>query len=275
MQSTNENSKKLARLWLGVIFGAACLPVLSGVLLAQQPSQETFPSAEKASNALFTAVQSNNEGTITQVLGGGNDLTSCGDSLDDQKDREVFVKKYQEMHRLVEEKDGTTVLYVGAENWPFPVPLISKNGKWYFDADAGSDEVRFRRIGENEENIIEICESLAAMGSARAATNTNDDDADIQYIRTLVDVSKADSGGTGTNQQSNPVHGYYFQSLEVKGGKGRSFVAYPAEYKSSGVLTFVVAPNGMVYEKDLGPQTTIVAKVMTTWKPDRSWHVVK
>jgi hypothetical protein len=275
MQSTNNKGKSFKQLWLSVTFGAACLPVLSGVLLAQQPNQETFPSAEKASNALFTAVQSNNEGTITQVLGGGNDLTSCGDSLDDQKDREVFAKKYQEMHRLVEEKDGTTVLYVGAENWPFPVPLISKNGKWYFDADAGSDEVRFRRIGENEENIIEICESLAAMGSARAATNTSNDDADIQYIQTLVDVSKADSDGAGTSQQSNPVHGYYFRSLEVKGGKGRSFVAYPAEYKSSGVLTFIVAPNGVVYEKDLGPQTTVAAKIMTTWKPNRSWHVVK
>ena len=91
------------------------------------------------------------EAAIKRILGGSTDLTSSQDDGQDKADREVFVQKYQEMHRLHRERDGSATLYVGAENWPFPIPIVEKNGAWRFDADAGKQEVQFRRIGENEE----------------------------------------------------------------------------------------------------------------------------
>ena len=87
---------------------------------------------------------------MTEILGAGKELVSSDDDVQDKSERERFTRKYQEMHRLVREPDATTVLYIGAENWPFPIPLVSTDGAWSFDAKAGMEEVLFRRIGENE-----------------------------------------------------------------------------------------------------------------------------
>ncbi|HKN36848.1 MAG TPA: DUF2950 family protein [Terriglobales bacterium] len=288
MRIINNSSKKSPWRRFPTAGSVALLLLLLGLLAfllsaaglsVAESNQDTFPSAEKATAALFAAVQGNNEEAIMQVLGGGKDLVSAGDSLDDQHDRELFVEKYRQMHRLVEEPDGTTLLYIGAENWPFTVPLVSKGGKWYFDADAGSKEVLFRRVGENEASTIEVCQRLATMAKKGSDGEANSDDAAVQYARTLIDADVVGSGGRPANQQqsSEPLHGYYFGKL--KNGKARTesfiVVAYPAEYRSSGVMTFVVAATGVVYEKDLGAQTRTLAKAMTTWKPDRRWQVVK
>jgi hypothetical protein len=213
-----------------------------GVSVGQSLSREEFPSAEKASGALFAAVQSDDEQAIARVVGGDKDLVSSGDSLADHQDREVFLEKYRQMHRLVQEPDGTTELYIGAENWPFPIPLVAKNGGWFFDSDAGGQEVRFRRIGENEEYVLETCEALFA----------------------------------GEQPPSGISHGYYVRQLRVKGSGGKAgdaiFIAYPADYRSSGVMTFVVAANNGVFKKDLGPETANIAKTMSSVKVDRSWQ---
>ena len=278
MQTTNEKFKKITQSRFGITLALSFFLLLSGLSLAQSSNRETFPSADKAVQALFAAVQGNNEQAIVQVLGDGKDLASSGDTLDDQHDRQLFVEKYQQMHRLVEEPDGTTLLYIGAENWPFPVPLVSKNGKWYFDADAGRDEVLLRRVGENEANTLEICQSLAGTVSKRANGEINSDDAELQYVQTLIDSKAAGSGGRAADkQQPSPLHGYYFRKVEngKSGTESLVVIAYPAEYRSSGVLTLVVTATGVVYEKDLGSQTASVAQAMTTWKPDRSWHIVR
>jgi DUF2950 family protein len=247
MQRMNEKVMRIGRFALGMMLGAGFVLLLSRPSMAQQQSQATFISPEEATNALLGAVRSNNEDAIVQVLGGGKDLISSGDGLDDRHDRELFVEKFREMHRLVEEPDGTTMLYIGAENWPFPVPLVSKGGKWFFDADAGTQEILFRRVGENETNTIQMCHKLAAAAAADEP------------------------------QASDPLHGYHFRRL--KNGESAAgspvVVAYPAEYRSSGVMTFVVLPNGTIYEADLGPQTETVAKAITTWKPDRKWRIVQ
>src|ERR1700674_4359569 len=130
--------------------------------LAQQASQPTFPSAAEATQNLFQAVQSNNEQTIANILGGPTELTSSRDPGQDKVDRELFVQKYQEMHRLGREPDGSVTLYIGAENWPFPIPIIEKDSIWRFDADAGTREVLFRRIGENELTAIAACHQFVA-----------------------------------------------------------------------------------------------------------------
>src|SRR6266849_9735318 len=138
--------------------------------LAQPSPQPTFSSAAEATQSLFQAVQSNNEQAIANILGGPTDLTSSRDAGQDKMDRELFVQKYQEMHRLGREADGCVTLYIGAENWPFPIPLVEKNRAWRFDSDAGLKEVTFRRIGENELTAIDICHEFAAKKHDRANT---------------------------------------------------------------------------------------------------------
>src|SRR5580704_12436584 len=143
--------------------------------LAQQSPQPTFQSTAEASQTLFQAVQSNNEAAIAKILGGPTELSSSRDPGLDKLEREMFVQKYQEMHRLAGEADGSVTLYIGAENWPFPVPLVAKNGAWRFDSEAGSKEVLFRRIGENELTAIELCHELV---TARKQLRTKSNAAD-------------------------------------------------------------------------------------------------
>src|SRR5580698_8774116 len=130
--------------------------------LAQQSARTMFPSSAEAGQALFQAVQSNNREVIANILGGPSELTASGNETQDRLDREMFVQKYQEMHRLGRDANGSVTLYIGSENWPFPIPLVEKNGSWRFDPDTGLKEVLFRRIGENELRAILICHELVA-----------------------------------------------------------------------------------------------------------------
>ena len=138
----------------------ACFPTRS---MAQQPGQKTFSSPEDASNALVTAAQSNDEKAMLDILGpDGKQIVSSGDEAEDAESRANFVQRYQQMHRLVKEPDGTTVLYIGAENWPTPIPLVNKGNSWYFDTEAGKKEILYRRVGRNELSAISVCQELVA-----------------------------------------------------------------------------------------------------------------
>jgi hypothetical protein len=247
--------------------------------LAQTSPQPAFQSTAEASQALFQAVQGNNEEAIARMLGGPTELTSSRDPGQDKLDREMFVQKYQEMHRLGRDADGSVTLYIGAENWPFPIPLVEKDGAWHFDPDTGSKEVLFRRIGENELTAIEICHELAG-SQKQFRTNPNAADQADSPLASL--VPKA----SGESASSNAVliHGYHFRGLAARlqngsgqgtGGKTAgevAFIAYPAEYRSSGVMTFIVTANGVVYEKDLGPNTSALANAMTVFHKDAIWR---
>src|SRR5882762_8181193 len=157
--------------------------------LAQQSAQPTFPSAPEASQSLFQAVQANDEQAINNILEGPTDLTSSRDPGQDRVDRELFVQKYQEMHRLGREPDGSVTLYIGAENWPFPISLVQKNGAWHFDSDAGLKEVLFRRIGENELTAITTChEFVVAEKQYRAKPNTSNLEDNISPVSLVAKV---------------------------------------------------------------------------------------
>jgi hypothetical protein len=225
---------------------------------ARPSSQTTFPSAEEASRALLAAVQRHDDRAVTQILGAGASSVSSGDKAQDSLEREQFVQKYQEMHRLVQEPGGAMALYIGAENWPFPIPLVGRDGAWRFDADGGANEIRFRRIGENEVTAIGICHALFA-AETHPGTDT---EADGMVKTVLPDVQE-------TNK---PVlfHGYYYRVLS-KSGSGFVAIAYPAKYRSSGVVSFVINQKDVVYEKDLGPKTAAVAGAMKLYHPDPTW----
>jgi len=240
--------------------------------LAQQSAQQTFLSAPEASQSLFQAVQSNDEQAIANILGGPTDLTFSSDKGQDKLDRELFVQKYKEMHRLGHEADGSVTLYIGAENWPFPIPLVEKSGAWRFDSDGGVKEVMFRRIGENELTAMDIChEFVAAKKQDRERSNAADE-AGSSPASLLVKAASKSTGG-------DPVlfNGYYYKVLSTSPAStskgGLAVMAYPSEYRSSGVMTFIVTANDVVYEKDLGANTSALASAMTAFHRDASWRV--
>jgi hypothetical protein len=244
---------------------------------AQEHQPKTFSSPGEASYALFQAAQNGDEQGLEAILGAGKEVTSSNDDVEDKLERERFSQKYQEMHRLVREPDGLTVLYIGAENWPFPIPLVSKNGDWYFDSDSGMQEILFRTVGENEFTAVEVCEEFA-MGRNAAEAKAVSEDPITRFAENLSSASAANAGNT----ESTPFHGYYFRivgpnpasdtSGRGKRTRGLKLVAYPAEYQSSGVQTFVVTQRGVVFEKDLGPDTTSISQMLDGRRPNSSWH---
>ena len=285
MDTTNTNLVRVQRFWffwLPLMTAAALfltLTVWAGLSLAQGTAQPTYASAEQATQALNEAVQSDNEQAVLQILGCQKELASSGDSLQDKVERNHFAAKYQEMHRLVRQSDGSMVLHIGAENWPFPIPLVSEKGKWRFDADAGSQEILFREIGENESAAIQACHTLVrAMRGGSSAPDDNN--LAGQYAKTLVSAQAADGTPTLANAlaASVPFDGYYFRQVsndyDIADG-AVVFVAYPAQYRSSGVMTFVVTADDVVFEKDLGPKTARVAKAVSKNTPDLTWHLAE
>jgi hypothetical protein len=285
------------------------LSCFSPSAMAQQQGQKTFSSADEASHALVRALKNNDDKALLQILGPeGKQVISSGDPAEDEASRANFVNKFHEMHRLVMEPDGTTTLYIGAENWPTPIPLVSKNGVFYFDTGAGKQEILFRRIGQNEMSTIRVCQELVAAQkeyfakehneyAQRFVSNEGKHDG-LYWLGTSNEFESpigplvANAGSPGDlakNLQTGPVpfRGYYFRILTRQGkhassgaqdyvvnGKmtaGFAFVAYPAEYRNSGVMTFLVNQDGVVYEKDLGPHTETAAKDMKAFDPDSTW----
>jgi Protein of unknown function (DUF2950) len=275
--------------------------------LAQQPGQKTFSSAEDASNALVKAAQSNDEKALLAILGpDGKQIVSSGDDTEDANARANFVEKYQEMHRLVKEPDGTTILYIGAKNWPTPIPLVSKGKLWYFDTEAGKKEILYRRIGENEMSAVRVCQELVTAQKEYSTEHKEyaqkifsaEGQHDGLYWKAADSEPQSPIGplvaaavyGYAKNQEATPTpyRGYYYhiltrQGKDAPGGvksyivdgkmtEGFAFVAYPAEYRSSGVMTFIVDENGAVYQKDLGKKTNVLAKAMKEYNPNSTWQ---
>jgi hypothetical protein len=283
---------------------------------AQQPSQsqpqhgqKTFSSAEAASDALFTATQQNDEKQLLVILGpDSKQLVSSGDETEDAENRAHFVQKYQELHRLVKEPDGTTTLYIGAMNWPTPIPLVNKGDSWFFDTDAAEHEILFRRIGKNEMSTMRVCQELVAAEKEYRSTHPDQyapkvfSDPGQQNglywepvsgqpqspVGPLLARAVADAAPPQADAAPTPYRGYYYRILTrqgknapggaknyVESGKmigGFAFVAYPAEYRSSGVMTFIVGEDGVVYQKDLGKKTSTLAKTLKEYNPDSSWE---
>jgi hypothetical protein len=241
---------------------AACALFAAGsvelCLAGPASSQTTFATPDDASRALASAVQKHDERAVREILGGGSELISADDKDEDALDRERFAQKYQEMHRLVRESGGIMTLYIGAENWPFPVPLVSRDGMWRFESKVGSQEIRFRRIGANEVTAIGMCTTLLT-----AETHPGTDSEADRLVKTL--LPQVEPAG-------KPIlfRGYYFRILSNSGG-GFAAIAYPATYRSSGVMTFIATENGGVAEKDLGPNTANIARAMTGYHADASW----
>ena len=274
---------------------------------AQQKGQKTFSSPEEASQAVVAALQNNDEKAVIEILGpDAGQIVSSGDPTEDAESHANFVREYEEMHRFLKEPDGSVTLYIGAKNWPTPIPLAMKGNLWFFDTEAGKREILFRRIGRNEYAAIRICQELVdaqkeyyAMQHNEYATQIYSDegqhnglywkvsDGEPQSpIGPLVASAVAEGYLKGKGTTPTPYRGYFFHFLARHGknadgaksyivnGKmtdGFAFVAYPAEYRSSGVMTFIVNQDGVVYQKDLGKETEALGKAMQEYNPDSTW----
>jgi hypothetical protein len=314
MRRTKLNLGKFHGAHLRSLAMAAIL--LSGCLVtravAQQAGQKTFSSPEDASKALFMAAKDNNEKTMLEILGpGGKQIVSSGNETEDSESRADFALRYEEMHRLVQEPDGSTVLYIGAENWPTPIPLVKKGNSWYFDTEAAKKEILYRRIGRNELSAIRVCQQLVAAQKEYYSAEHNQFAQKISSdqgqhdglyweaaagepqspVGPLVALAAAKDHIKSLEGGPTPYRGYYYRILTRQGkdasggaksylvdGKmtgGFAFVAYPAAYRSSGVMTFIVNQDGVIYQKDLGKQTLMLVDAMQAYNPNSSWQKVE
>ena len=280
---------------------------------AQQNGEKTFASPGEAVLALYNAAKSNDTPALNSIFGSSaRDILHTGDDVADKNAKAGFISRYDQMHRVVIEPDGSATLYIGAENWPLPIPLAKNgSGAWYFDTAAGKKEILYRRVGTNENDAIDTLHALVDAqhdyaSEPRDSDNTKhyalkflstegkhdglywktSDNENPSPIGPLI-VSAASEGYSAQQGKRTPYHGYYYRILTkqgpaAKGGardylvngklsRGFAFVAYPAEYRNSGVMTFIVDQDGIVYQKDLGPTTADLASAATEYNPDGSW----
>jgi hypothetical protein len=280
---------------------------------AESSAQESFASPKEASEALIKASEDYNVQALMQIFGPeGKDFISSADPVQDKKIGLEFAELAKKKNHWKEDpaKPDRAVLMVGETDWPFPVPLVKKNGKWLFDSTAGRREILYRRIGSNELDAIQISRGFVA-AQEEYASSIHDDSGVNQYAQKIMStpgkhdglywknpdgtsggpiseaVARALSEGYSADKQS-AYHGYYFKVLKGQGpaahlGRidyviqgvmigGFALLAYPAEYRVTGVKTFIVNQKGTVYQKDLGPNTVETAQKMELYNPDKTWQ---
>ena len=275
-------------------------------------AQESFKTVEAAAEALVSAAKTGDRKGILTVLGrDGVDIVSSGDAIADASARKRVIAAYDAKHQVVMEGPDKAVLIIGGEDWPFPIPLVRKDGSWRFDTAAGREEILYRRIGRNELSAIQACLAYVDAQQEYAAQGVVGNDVYAQRIvsrpgqkdglywpaQSEADdsplgelVASAAAEGYRVDQQRAPYHGYYYKVLTRQGPNasggaldyvvrdrmigGFALVAYPAEYGNSGVMTFLVNHQGNVYQKDLGPNTARIAASMTEFNPDDTWRRV-
>jgi hypothetical protein len=279
--------------------------------------QKSFASPEDAVKALVDALKSNDTKALSALFGpGSKDLVFSGDPVADKTRRERFVVYFNEKNRLEEVSADKVVLYVGDEDWPFPIPVVKRGNVWQFDPTEGREEILARRIGRNELSVIQIC--LAYVDAQREyASKDRQGHGLLEYAQRfgstpgkhdglywkakegeeesplgLLAAKAVREGYSGRKSGDKPIpyHGYYYRILKGQGkdapggaysyvvnGKmigGFAMVAYPATYGSSGITTFIVNQDGIVYQKDLGKTTEGIVAKMTLFNPDKTWKKV-
>lgn len=284
--------------YLVISMALACQPAkaqqattASNASPAEQPKGKSFATPGDAAAAIYAAARRNDEAEMLAILGpDAKDIVEWGEDANERREqRAQFAQKYEQMHRLMREPDNTVALYVGAENWPLPIPIVEYKGAWYFDAALGKQEIRYRRIGRNEVEALEVCHALVdaekeyyANAHAYTAKFISTSDAhDGLYWKSMNDGGRspigpylAHAGVEADGRSAEPFHGYYYRIL-LQGSDGFAIVAYPAAYRSSGVMTYLMHSDGTAYENDLGEQTATVAKQITSARSNDSWKKVE
>jgi len=286
------------------------LPLASVTASAQQH----FGTPEEAVNALVGAVRVGDERAMLKVLGpSGASIVSSGDDVEDAATRARFIAAYEAKHRIAMEGDSKATLILGDQDFPFPIPLVRENGSWRLDTAAGRIEILYRRIGRNELNAIQTCLAYVDAQNEYAAKDRSGAGSGIYAQRFFSQpgqkdglywpaaagseesplgelFARATTAGYRVGEGRAPYHGYYYKILTKQGSNapggslsyvvgnkmigGFAMIAYPAEYGSTGVKTFLVSHSGTVYEKDLGRATARIAERIPSYNPDQTWKKV-
>lgn len=288
---------------------AACLLAAIGTAAAAETKAKSFGSPEEAVKALVAAAGDSK--AVLAILGPeARPLINSGDAVADKADRERFLKAYAEANKLMKSRDDMTLLVVGKDEWIFPIPIVKDKAGWRFDTREGKEEILNRRIGRNELSAIQAVQAYVDAQRDYYLRNPQNDRL-LQYAQRFIsnqgrrdglyfpvkageqasplgplfDRRQAAKKDEGT--QRVPYYGYYYRILRAQGpdapggaysylaqGKmigGFALVAWPASYRNSGVMTFLVNHDGVVYEKDLGPETPAAVGKITRFNPDKTW----
>ena len=280
--------------------------------MATQPEQETFATPQQAADAMVLAVRNDDVDELLKIFGpDGKDFVDTKDDVQDKNSRAAFAALVQQkMHVDLDPRNpNRAIVSVGDEDWPTPVPIVKQGGMWHFDSKAGRTEILNRHIGENELIAIKVCRGYDD-AQKEYAEEIHDDSGVNQYAQRIISTpGKQDGlawqnpdgswGGPvgeaaakaleeGYGEKGQPFHGYYFKVLKGQGPAaplgqldyvidgamigGFALVAVPAQYHVTGVMTFMVSYDGVVYEKDLGPDSLNIVNNMDRYNPDKSWH---
>lgn len=274
----------------------ACLAMAFGAV-PHAFSQEHFDSADAAAQAVIEGAAKHDTARLAAIFGPqGNPVLSSGNSAQDQAEQAEFSKLAQTKHQLLPDprNPNRMVLSIGDEDWPFPVPLIKANGKWSFDASGARVEMQARRIGADELDAIEICAGYVE-AQQKYASEDRDKDGMLVYAPHMADASVprglVEATWDGTKKSEKPYHGYYFRILDGQGPEapggahtylmknklmgGFGLVAWPAHYGVTGIHTFIVNQDGVVFEKDVAPAPNGTVTPITRYDPDPSWKAVE
>jgi hypothetical protein len=275
--------------------------------------QKTFSSAEEAVKSFVAAVRAHDEKEMLAILGpGSGELISSGDEAADRTGREKFIRAYDQMNRLDQEYADMMLLHLGADDWSLPIPIAKKGNAWFFDTDKGKNEILNRRVGRNELHVIGILDAYLD-AQHEYATRDCRGDGKVEFAQRLISTEGKRDGlywEAWENEEESPIgplvaqaaregyanpnlqpfHGYYFKILKSQGKHanggaynyvvrdkmilGFAVVAYPAEYGNSGVMTFIVNQEGIIYQKNLGDDTKRIAEAMNIFDPDETWSKV-
>ena len=282
---------------------------------SQQTTQKGFDTAQQAADALIQAAEAFDVSALKEILGpGSEDIVASEDPVQDKSRAAEFAAKAKEKHSVeVDAKNpNRSTLVIGNEDWPLPIPIVKRKDKWFFDTKAGREEILLRRIGANELDVIEIC--LGYVDAQKEYAEQKHDGSTVnQFAQRIISTPGKQDGlawknpdGTwggpvgetvaealeqGYSDKSKPFHGYYFKVLKGQGPAaplgeidfviegamigGFALAAAPAEYGVTGVQTFIISHNGIVYQKDLGPDTLKEFKSMERYNPDKTWKVTE
>jgi hypothetical protein len=276
---------------------------------------ESFATAQEAVDALIDAAQKYDEKRLEAILGpNSQDIIQTGEPVRDRETAIEFAAQARNKKSLVNDpkNPGRMILNVGDDDWPFPIPIVKVAGKWHFDSREGRQEILLRRIGRNELDAIEICRGYVEAQHEYAFLKRGESDVN-QYAQRIISTPGAQNGlawqnsdGTwdgpigenvakaiarGYTSRTEPYRGYFFQVLKGQGPAaplgemdfvvkglmigGFALIATPAQYRITGVKTFIVSHDGVVYEKDLGPNTLEIARRIELFNPDRTWTPVR
>ncbi|RPH89342.1 MAG: DUF2950 domain-containing protein, partial [Desulfobacteraceae bacterium] len=292
---------------IGMLAVLIAITGTEGMAQAAALKQKTFKSPDATVKALMDATRANDVKALEALFGqDSKDLITSGDEVDDTRGREMFVKAYGEAHRLEKAGDNKRILYVGKKDWPMPVPIVKTGKRWHFQTEEGRQEILNRRIGKNEIGAIQTCLAIVDAEKEYAVLD-RDTDRLLEYAQKFESeqgkkdglyweaapgeplsplgplVARATTEGYREAEHLSPYHGYFFRIITAQGENasggaysyimngsmigGFAIVAYPALYRSSGVKTFIVNHAGVVYEKDLGPETAQLAVAITVFDP--------